>query len=166
MGTKTLLARGPSDFRTLGHDVVAHGLNDVAVHGASPLFFLDYVAAGRLRPEALEAVLEGVVDACARYGVALVGGETAEMPGVYADGAWDVVGCAVGVAEAADLVDGSRVRPGDVLLGLASEGLHTNGYSLARAVLVREPGDLDRYEPDLGCTRGDALLRPHRCYAP
>lgn len=166
VGTKTLLARGPADFRTLGHDVVAHGLNDVAVHGARPLFFLDYVAAGRMRPEALEAVLEGVVDACARYGVALVGGETAEMPGVYREGAWDVVGCAVGVAEAAELVDGSSVRPGDVLLGLASDGLHTNGYSLARTVLVREVGDLDRYEPDLGCTRGDALLRPHRCYAP
>lgn len=165
VGTKTLLARRPEDFRTLGHDVVAHGLNDVAVHGARPLFFLDYVAAGRLRPEALQAVLEGVLDACARYGVALVGGETAEMPGVYAEGAWDVVGCAVGVVEAADLVDGSSVRPGDVLLGLASDGLHTNGYSLARAVLVREVGDLDRYEPDLGCTRADALLRPHRCYA-
>jgi phosphoribosylformylglycinamidine cyclo-ligase len=165
VGTKTLLARRPEDFRNLGHDAVAHGLNDVAVHGARPLLFLDYVAAGRLRGEALEAVLEGVADACARYGVALVGGETAEMPGVYAEGAWDVVGCAVGVVEAGRLVDGSRVRPGDVLLGLASDGLHTNGYSLARAVLVREPGDLDRYEPDLGCTRADALLRPHRCYA-
>ncbi|MCS7234946.1 MAG: phosphoribosylformylglycinamidine cyclo-ligase [Armatimonadetes bacterium] len=165
VGTKTLLARRPEEFRILGHDAVAHGLNDVAVHGARPLVFLDYVAASRLQPEALEAVVEGVADACARYGVALVGGETAEMPGVYAEGAWDVVGCTVGVVEAARVVDGSRVRPGDVLLGLASDGLHTNGYSLARRVLVQQPGDLDRYEPELGCTRGEALLRPHRCYA-
>jgi phosphoribosylformylglycinamidine cyclo-ligase len=165
VGTKTLLARRPEEFRILGHDAVAHGLNDVAVHGARPLLFLDYVATGRLRPEALEAVVEGVADACARYGVALVGGETAEMPGVYAEGAWDVVGCTVGVVEAGRLVDASRVRAGDVLLGLASDGLHTNGYSLARAVLVREPADLDRYEPELGCTLGEALLRPHRCYA-
>ncbi len=166
VGTKVLLARGPEEFRTLGHDVVAHGLNDVAVHGARPLFFLDYVASARLEPEVLEGILEGVVDACARYGVALVGGETAEMPGVYAKGAYDVVGCAVGVAERRTLVDGSRVRPGDVLLGLAADGLHTNGYTLARAVLVQNPGDLDRYEPELGCTRAQALLRPHRCYAP
>jgi phosphoribosylformylglycinamidine cyclo-ligase len=166
VGTKVLLARRPEEFRTVGHDVVAHGLNDVAVHGARPLFFLDYVASGRLQPHALEAVLEGVADACARYGVALVGGETAEMPGVYAEGAWDVVGCTVGVAERAALVDGSRVQPGDVLLGLAADGLHTNGYTLARAVLVREPKDLDRYEPELRCTRAEALLRPHRCYAP
>ncbi len=166
VGTKTLVARRPEDFRVLGHDVVAHGLNDVAAHGARPLFFLDYVAAARLQQDVLGAILEGVVDACTRYGVALVGGETAQMPGVYVEGAWDVVGCAVGVAERHALVDGSRVRPGDVLLGLAAEGLHTNGYSLARAVLVRQPGDLDRYEPELGCTRGEALLRPHRCYAP
>ena len=165
VGTKALLARRPEDFRTLGHDVVAHGLNDVACHGARPLFFLDYVAAARLDPQSLQAVLEGVVDACTRYGVALVGGETAQMPGVYAEGAWDVVGCAVGVAEARELVDGRAVRPGDVLLGLASHGLHTNGYTLARAVLVRARTDLDLYEPDLGCTRGEELLRPHRCYA-
>lgn len=166
VGTKALLARRPEDFRTLGHDAVAHGLNDVVCQGARPLFFLDYVATGRLRPEFLGAVLEGVVDACTRYGVPLVGGETAQMPGVYAEGAWDVVGCAVGVVEAGAAVDGRAVRPGDVLLGLASQGLHTNGYTLARAVLVQKPGDLDRYEPELGCTRGDALLRPHRCYAP
>ncbi len=133
VGTKALLARRPEDFRTLGHDVVAHGLNDVACHGARPLFFLDYVAASQLEPQSLQAVLEGVVDACTRYGVALVGGETAQMPGVYAEGAWDVVGCAVGVAEAWELVDGRT--------------------------------DLDLYEPDLGCTRGEELLRPHRCYA-
>lgn len=166
VGTKTLLARRAQDFRILGHDAVAHGLNDVAVHGATPLVFLDYVASSRLHPEALQAVLEGVADACRRYGVALVGGETAEMPGVYAEGAWDVVGCAVGLVEREALVDGQRVSPGDVLLGLASDGLHTNGYSLARALLVQKPEDLDRYEPDLGCTRAEALLRPHRCYAP
>lgn len=166
VGTKALLARRAEDFRTLGHDAVSHGLNDIVCQGARPLFFLDYVATGSLQPEFLEAVLEGVTDACSRYGVPLIGGETAHMPGVYVEGAWDVVGCAVGVVEAEALMDGSAVRPGDVLLGLASQGLHTNGYTLARAVLLREPGDLDRYEPELGCTVGDALLRPHRCYAP
>ncbi len=165
VGTKVLLARRPEEFRTVGHDVVAHGLNDVTVHGARPLFFLDYVASARLDPHVLEEVLVGVADACARYGVALVGGETAEMPGVYAEGAWDLVGCVVGVAERSTLVDGSRVQPGDVLLGLSSDGLHTNGYTLARAVLVQQLEDLDRYEPELGCTRAQALLRPHRCYA-
>lgn len=166
VGTKALLARRAEDFRTLGHDAVSHGLNDIVCQGARPLFFLDYVATGSLRPEFLEAVLEGMTDACSRYGVPLVGGETAHMPGVYVEGAWEVVGCAVGAVEADAVVDGSAVRPGDLLLGLASQGLHTNGYTLARAVLLREPGGLDRYEPELGCTVGDALLRPHRCYAP
>ncbi|MCS7171804.1 MAG: phosphoribosylformylglycinamidine cyclo-ligase [Armatimonadetes bacterium] len=166
VGTKTEVANLMGDHRVVGHDVVAHNLNDLACHGARPLLFLDYFASGRWMPEVLEAVLTGIVEACAAYGVALLGGETAQMPDVYREGAYEVVGCGVGVVARTGMVDGSGIRPGDVLVGLASTGLHTNGYSLARRVLLRRPRDIHRYEPELGCTRGEALLRPHRCYAP
>ncbi|MDR5709205.1 MAG: phosphoribosylformylglycinamidine cyclo-ligase [Armatimonadota bacterium] len=166
VGTKTEVANLVGDYRVVGHDVVAHNLNDLACHGARPLLFLDYFASGRWRPEVLEEVLTGVVEACSTYGVALLGGETAQMPDVYREEAFEVVGCAVGVVARTGIVDGSRIRPGDVLVGLASTGLHTNGYSLARRVLLRRPRDVHRYEPELGGTRGEALLRPHRCYAP
>lgn len=166
VGTKTEVARWVGQHRVIGHDVVAHGLNDIAVHGARPLLFLDAFSASAWMPEVFEEVLCGITEACRAYGVALVGGETAQMPDVYREGAYDVVGCAVGVVTRKRLVDGSRIRPGDVLVGLASEGLHTNGYTLARRALMRHPEDVHRYEPELGTTRGEALLRPHRCYAP
>ncbi|MDR7415549.1 MAG: phosphoribosylformylglycinamidine cyclo-ligase [Armatimonadota bacterium] len=165
VGTKTEVANLVGDHRVIGHDVVAHNLNDLACHGARPLLFLDYFASGRWRPEVLEAVLEGMAEACSAYGVALLGGEVAQMPDVYREDAYEVVGCAVGVVAPARMVDGSGIRPRDVLVGLGSTGLHTNGYSLARRVLLRRPEDVHRYEPELGCTRGEALLRPHRCYA-
>jgi phosphoribosylformylglycinamidine cyclo-ligase len=165
VGTKTEVANLVGDHQVIGHDVVAHNLNDLACHGARPLFFLDYFASGRWRPEVVEAVLGGIVEACRTYGVALLGGETAQMPDVYREEGYEVVGCAVGAVAQDRLVDGSRIRPGDVLVGLGSAGLHTNGYSLARRVLLRSPEDVHRYEPELGCTRGEALLRPHRCYA-
>ncbi len=166
VGTKTEVANLVGDHRVIGHDVVAHGLNDLVCHGARPLCFLDYFAAGRLEPEVAGAVLSGIAEACATYGVPLVGGETAQMPDVYREDAYEVVGCALGVVAQDRIIDGSRIRPGDVVVGLASTGLHTNGYSLARRVLLRRPEDVHRYEPELGCTLGEALLQPHRCYAP
>jgi phosphoribosylformylglycinamidine cyclo-ligase len=166
VGTKTKVATLVGDHVTIGHDVVSHCVNDVAVQGALPLFFLDYVAASRLEANVFEALITGMTDACRLYEVALVGGETAEMPGVYEADAYDVVGTAVGVVERDRVVDGRAIRPGDVLIGLGSDGAHTNGYTLARAALLREPGDAQRFEPRLGTTRGEALMRPHRCYAP
>ncbi|GIW72307.1 MAG: phosphoribosylformylglycinamidine cyclo-ligase [Planctomycetota bacterium] len=168
VGTKTkVAAMAGRGWEVIGHDAVAHGLNDIAVQGARPLCFLDYLGTARLEPEVFAAVLAGMCEACRRYGVALIGGETAEMPGVYGEGELDVVGCAIGVVERSRLVSGQAVRPGDVLLGLQAEGLHTNGYTLARAVLLQQPGDVHRAEPLLGGrTRAEALLAPHRCYAP
>jgi phosphoribosylformylglycinamidine cyclo-ligase len=166
VGTKTKVATLVGDHATIGHDVVSHCLNDIAAQGASPLFFLDYVAASRLDPGVFEALIVGMTAACRRYGVALIGGETAEMPGVYEADAYDVVGTAVGVVEQDRIIDGRAVRPGDLLIGLASDGAHTNGYTLARAALLSVPGDALRFEPALGATRGEALMYPHRCYAP
>ncbi|MDR5684340.1 MAG: phosphoribosylformylglycinamidine cyclo-ligase [Armatimonadota bacterium] len=166
VGTKTRVATLTGDHATIGHDVVSHCLNDLAVAGAAPLLFLDYVAASHLLPEVFEALMAGMTDACRRYGAALVGGETAQMPGVYEPGAYDVVGTAVGVVERDRILDGRAIRPDDVLIGLASDGAHTNGYTLARAALLREEGDARTFEPTLGATRGEALMRPHRCYAP
>jgi phosphoribosylformylglycinamidine cyclo-ligase len=166
VGTKTKVASLLGRHAVIGHDAVAHALNDVAVQGATPLLFLDYVGASRLDADVFEQLVAGMTDACRAYGVALIGGETAEMPGVYAEGEYDAVGCAVGVVERERIVDGTGVQPDDIVVGLASDGLHTNGYTLARAVLLRDPSDAARFEPTLGETRGDALLRPHRCYAP
>jgi len=166
VGTKTEVARWAGRHRVIGHDVVAHGLNDIAVHGARPLLFLDAFLASTWMPEIFEEVMGGIVDACQAYGVALAGGETAQMPDVYREGAYDVVGCTVGVVARDQLVDGSGIRPGDVLVGLGSDGLHTNGYTLARRVLLQQPEDVYRFEAELGTTRGEALLKPHRCYAP
>jgi len=166
VGTKTKVAMIAGRHEVIGHDAVAHALNDVAAQGAAPLFFLDYVGAARLDATIFESLVTGMADACRAYGVALIGGETAEMPGLYVEGEYDAVGCAVGVVERDRIVDGAAIEPGDVVVGLASDGLHTNGYTLARALLLRDPADARRHEPMLGETRADALLRPHRCYAP
>jgi len=166
VGTKTEVARWAGQHRVIGHDVVAHGLNDIAVHGARPLLFLDAFSASAWMPEVFEEVLDGILDACRVYGVALVGGETAQMPDVYREGAYEVVGCAVGVVGRGRLVDGSGIRPGDVLVGLGSDGLHTNGYTLARRVLLRQPEDAHRLEPELRAQPGEALLPPPRGYPP
>ncbi len=164
VGTKTLLAAAAGRLPVVGHDVVVHGVNDVAVLGATPLFVLDYVAAATLTPQEISALLEGVIAACREEGVALVGGETAQMPGVYTDRGLDVVACVVGAAERADICDGSAIRPGDVLIGMASTGLHTNGYSLARTVLAQRHWPLRDAPADLGTTLAEALLAPHRSY--
>jgi phosphoribosylformylglycinamidine cyclo-ligase len=146
-------------------DLVAMCVNDVAVCGAEPLFFLDYLAVGKLMVGKAETIVSGIAEGCRQAGCALIGGETAEMPGFYADEEYDLGGFAVGVVERDQIIDGSRVRPGDALIGLASTGLHSNGYSLARRVLLDEAKmPLNERVPDLGETLGEALLRPTRIY--
>jgi phosphoribosylformylglycinamidine cyclo-ligase len=169
VGTKVEVARLLDRWPVVGADIVAHGANDVLCHGAAPLFMLDYIASGRLRADVVTGLLEGITGACRELGVALIGGETAEMPGVYAPGSADVVGCTVGVVERARLITGEAIRPGDAVIGIASDGLHTNGYTLARAALLpRGPAAarraLDRRPPGWTDTLGEALLRPHRAY--
>jgi phosphoribosylformylglycinamidine cyclo-ligase len=144
---------------------VNHCVNDILVQGATPLFFLDYLATGRVDGKVLEAVVAGMAAACRDSRCALIGGETAEMPGFYSPGEYDLAGCIVGVVDRDDILDGSRIRPGDLLLGLSSSGLHTNGYSLVRKVLLERMGmDLSAYVPELGRRLGDELLEPHRSY--
>lgn len=164
VGTKVLLAAEAGRLDVVGQDVVVHGVNDVAVLGATPLCILDYVAGARLDASAVAAIMDGIVTACRREGVALVGGETAQMPGVYTSAGLDVVGCVVGVVERDGICDGSAIRPGDAVVGLASTGLHTNGYSLAREVMARRGWALQERPPELGTTLGEALLAPHRSY--
>jgi len=171
VGTKTHVALLAGRPRQAGADIVAHGANDVLCQGAAPLFMLDYIASSRLEPAVISEAIEGIADACAAQGITLLGGETAEMPDVYARGELDVVGCTVGAVERDAVITGAQIRPRDAVVGLASDGLHTNGYTLARAALLpRGPRDairraLDRRVPGLGETVGDALLRPHRAYA-
>jgi phosphoribosylformylglycinamidine cyclo-ligase len=167
VGTKLRLAFMTGRHDTIGADLVNHCVNDILVQGAQPLFFLDYLATGKLRPEVAEQVIAGMARACRENGCALIGGETAEMPGFYADGEYDVAGFIVGVVDRARIVDGRGIVPGDVLIGLRSSGLHTNGYSLARRVLFEVCGlTPDRVLPELGTSVGDALLATHRSYLP
>ena len=154
--------------RTIGVDLVNHCVNDILVQGAEPLFFLDYLATGKLSPDVAEQIVEGLAAACTDNGCALLGGETAEMPGFYADGEYDVAGFIVGVVDRAQHHRRpKRSRPGDVVIGLPSSGLHTNGYSLARKIAFEELKlTVDSHVPELGETVGEALLRPHRSYLP
>lgn len=162
VGTKLKVALGLGRHDTIGVDLVNACVNDIAVTGADPLFFLDYLAVGSLRADVVEEIVGGVAAGCAAAGIPLIGGETAELPDLYRDDDYDLAGFVVGVVGRADLIDGSDVRPGDVLLGIPSSGLHTNGYSLARAVL---PPDTWRQPmPNGEGTIGDALLEPHRSY--
>jgi phosphoribosylformylglycinamidine cyclo-ligase len=167
VGTKLHIAAAVGRYDGVGHDIVAHCCNDVVVQGARPLFFLDYIAAARLDAEAVAAIVGGMADECLVNGVALVGGETAEMPGTYAEGQTDVVGCIIGVVDRQKIIDGKTIVPGDVLVGLPSSGLHTNGYSLARKVLL-EDARLELAAVPEGCDRplADILLEPHRSYVP
>jgi phosphoribosylformylglycinamidine cyclo-ligase len=164
VGTKTRVAAALGRFDGVGHDIVNHCVNDILVQGARPLFFLDYFASAKIDPEVVARVVSGAAAACKAVGCALLGGETAEMPGVYAAGEFDLVGTLVGVVERGALLDGRAIQGGDVALGLASAGLHTNGFSLARKILPAETWGV--FEPSLGRTVGDALLEPHRCYLP
>jgi phosphoribosylformylglycinamidine cyclo-ligase len=164
VGTKLKVAFEADRHDTVGVDLVAMCVNDVAVVGAEPLFFLDYFASGKLVAEQAAQVVKGIAEGCRQAGCALIGGETAELPGFYARGEYDLAGFAVGVVERSRIVDGKAVAPGDVVLGVASTGLHSNGYSLARKILERHP--LDRRLDALdGRTLGEALLVPTRIYA-
>jgi len=162
VGTKTKVAARMNRWDTIGQDLVNHCINDILVQGAHPLFFLDYVAASKLQPEQIAAVVAGVATACRESGCALLGGETAEMPGVYEPGEIDVAGTIIGVVERSKIINGSRIQPGDAIIGLPSSGLHTNGYSLARRVLERF--DWDTIHPEIGEPIGEALLKIHRSY--
>ena len=167
VGTKLKVAFALNRHDTVGADLINHCVNDIAVHGAAPLFFLDYLATGKMRPGVVTEVVRGLARACRRVGCALVGGETAEMPGFYPPDEYDLAGCIVGWVRRRRILDGSRIRPGDVIVGLPSLGLHTNGYSLARKVLLEQESlKLDEHLPELGRTLGEELLAPHRCYWP
>ncbi len=165
VGTKLMVASKMKKWDTVGMDLVNHCVNDILTIGAEPLFFLDYVASSRLDPNVIEQILKGLSEACRENSIPLIAGETAEMPGVYMKDEHDLVGCIVGVAEDKGMITGSGIREGDVLIGLESNGLHTNGYSLARKVLF-EMGGLDHSDmfPDLELSIGEELLRPHRSY--
>jgi phosphoribosylformylglycinamidine cyclo-ligase len=162
VGTKLKVAIALDRHGTVGEDLVNHCVNDVAVQGADPLFFLDYLGVGRLSADQAATLVEGMARACRANGVALVGGETAELPDLYREGDYDLAGFVVGVVGAADLIDGSGVQAGDALLGLPSSGLHTNGYTLARRIFSED--DWRRSAPGLEGTIGDALLATHRSY--
>jgi len=165
VGTKLRIAFMTGVHDTIGRDLVNHCVNDILVQGAEPLFFLDYLATGRLDPDVAVQIVEGLARACRENGCALLGGETAEMPGFYADGEYDVAGFIVGVVERDRVIDGRNVAAGDVLIGVPSWGLHTNGYSLARRIVFDRLGlDVRDRVPELGTTVGDALLAPHRSY--
>ena len=167
VGTKLKVAFLAGVHDTIGVDIVNHCVNDILVQGARPLFFLDYLATARLAPAVVEQVVTGIAQACRDNRCALLGGETAEMPGFYAEGEYDIAGFIVGLVPRANLIDGSRIVRGDVLIALPSSGLHTNGYSLARAIVFEHLKlRVDSVVSELGETVGRALLRPHRSYLP
>ena len=166
VGTKMMVARMMGVYDTVGEDLVNHCLNDILCQGAKGYTFLDYIAAWRIEPAVVEKLVEGMARACKRAGLALVGGETAEMPGVYAEGEVDLAGVITGLVEKDEIITGAKIAEGDALLGLRSSGLHTNGYTLARKVLFGAMGmTADQRSPDLGRTVGEALLEPHRDYS-
>lgn len=165
VGTKTIIARMMNSFSTLGQDLVSANVNDIVVLGAKPLTFLDYIANDKLNPDIVEILLEGMARACQDCGVSLVGGEMAEMPGTYLPGEHDLVGCILGVVEKSKIISGKGIQPGDLVLGLESSGLHTNGYSLARKIFFDVAKySVDTYLPELQCSIGEALLVPHINY--
>lgn len=164
VGTKLKIASSLGKHDTVGIDLVNHCVNDILTCGAEPLFFLDYIALGKMVPETVEAIVKGIAEACREVNCALIGGETAEMPGMYAPNDYDVAGFIVGVVEKSKRLDQRHIREGDAILALPSSGLHTNGYSLVRKIFGVDPAVLNKHYPELGCTLGEALLEPHRCY--
>src|SRR5215813_8848205 len=165
VGTKLKIAFLAGIHDTVGRDLVNHCVNDILVQSARPLFFLDYIATGKLTPEVVANVIEGITKGCTENGCVLLGGETAEMPGFYAPGEYDVAGFIVGVVARERVIDGKQIAPGDVLLAIPSAGLHTNGYSLARKLFFDVAGyDINTYVPELSSTVGEALLAPHISY--
>lgn len=167
VGTKLKIAFATGKHDTVGQDLVNHCIDDIAVLGARPLFFLDYLASAALDPKVFKSILSGFAKACKAGGCALVGGETAQMPGMYQEGEYDLAGTIVGVVDRPKMLDGSKVRPGDIIVGLASNGLHTNGYSLARKVLLGTMGlKVSSRLPELRLPLGEELLRVHKNYQP
>jgi phosphoribosylformylglycinamidine cyclo-ligase len=167
VGTKLKIAFAMGIHDTVGSDLVSHCINDILVQGARPLFFLDYIATGKIDPQIIEKIIEGMVLGCRESECAMLGGETAEMPEFYRDGEYDIAGFIVGVVDRRKVINGSRITEGDLVIGLPSLGLHTNGYSLARKILLDIGGyQLDTPVPELGCTLGEELLKPHRSYLP
>ncbi len=165
VGTKLKIAFALNRHTTVGADLVNHCVNDISVHGAAPLFLLDYLATGKMHPAVVTDVVRGVASACRSVGCALIGGETAEMPGFYPPNEYDLAACIIGWVRQREIIDGSRIGPGDAIVGLPSWGLHTNGYSLARKVLLEKARiKLTRQMPELGRSLGDELLASHRCY--
>src|SRR5205823_2434209 len=165
VGTKLKIAFATGIHNTIGRDLVNHCVNDILVQGARPLFFLDYIATGKLAPETITSIVEGIANGCRENGCALLGGETAEMPGFYAAGEYDVAGFIVGVVDREKIIDGHTITPGDVVLGLPSVGLHTNGYSLARKLFFEIAGyQSETHLDELDETIGAALLKPHLSY--
>jgi phosphoribosylformylglycinamidine cyclo-ligase len=164
VGTKLKIASTLARHDSVGIDIVNHCVNDILTCGAEPLFFLDYIAMGRLVPEAVEAIAQGLASACREVGCALIGGETAEMPGLYAGEDYDLVGFIIGVVEKEKLIQGKKIAAGDTIIGLPSSGLHTNGYSLVRKIFGVDRSVLNTRYPELGRTLGEELLEPHRCY--
>ena len=164
VGTKLKIALALGKHDTIGIDIVNHCVNDILTCGAEPLFFLDYIGIGKVISERIEAIVKGLSQACLEAGCALIGGEIAEMPDIYAGEDYDLVGFIIGVVEESKIIMGKTIAVGDAIVGLPSSGLHTNGYSLARRIFGETRETLEVYYPELGRTLGEALLEPHRCY--
>lgn len=165
VGTKLMLSIMMDKHDTIGIDAVAMCVNDIVVQGAEPIYFLDYIACGKAEPSKIEAIVKGVAEGCTQAGCALVGGETAEMPGMYSEEEYDLAGFAVGASEKANIITGEKIETGDVLIGLASSGIHSNGYSLVRRIFFEQAKmSLDQHVEELGCTLGEELLKPTRIY--
>ncbi|MFC1987417.1 phosphoribosylformylglycinamidine cyclo-ligase [Chloroflexota bacterium] len=164
VGTKLKIASALAKHETIGIDIVNHCVNDILTCGAEPLFFLDYIAMGKMTPEKVGAIVQGMAQACREVGCALIGGETAEMPGLYAKEDYDLAGFIIGVVEKEKIIMGKTIVAGDSIIGLPSRGLHTNGYSLVRKIFGETKAALDTHYPELGRTLGEELLEPHRCY--
>lgn len=165
VGTKLMLAFMLDKHDTIGIDAVAMCVNDIVVQGAEPIYFLDYIACGKAEPAKIEAIVKGIADGCEQAGCALVGGETAEMPGMYSEEEYDLAGFAVGACEKEQVITGENIKAGDVLIGLASSGIHSNGYSLVRKLFLEQAGmSLSEYVEELGCTLGEELIKPTKIY--
>lgn len=167
VGTKLKIAFMMDKHNTIGQDCVAMCVNDIVCQGAKPLFFLDYIATGKLIPEKIASIVEGITNGCIQAGCALIGGETAEMPGFYKEDEYDLAGFCVGIVDKSKIITGENIKEGDMLIGLPSSGIHSNGYSLVRKIVFeKEKMDIDRHIPELGKTIGEELLIPTRIYVP
>jgi phosphoribosylformylglycinamidine cyclo-ligase len=164
VGTKLKIATALDRYETVGLDIVNHCVNDIVTCGAEPLYFLDYIGIGKVLPDKLVIIVQGMVNACKDVGCALIGGEIAEMPDIYSGKDYDLVGVITGVVEKSKIINGRTIKPGDSILGLPSNGLHTNGFTLVRNIFDETKEVLDVYYPELGQTLGEALLEPHCCY--